>query len=46
MWPDLFGPGWIWGVLSALGLLVCFAGPLVAVLTDGSVPDNAPDSPS
>ena len=24
MWPDLFGPGWIWGVLTAAGLFLIF----------------------
>lgn len=43
MWPDLFGPGWIWGVLSALGLLALFVG-LVLVLGDPVVSDNATDA--
>lgn len=24
MWPDLFGPGWIWGVLIAAGFFAFF----------------------
>ncbi len=35
MWPALFGPGWVWGVLTALTLLsilVGFIGFLLLVL--------------
>jgi len=28
MWPDLFGPGWVWGVFLSFGLLGVFAGLL------------------
>ncbi len=42
MWSDLFGPGWIWGVLSALGLFVFYV--WLVVLADRRVPDNAPDT--
>ncbi len=28
MWPDLFGPGWVWGVLLSSGLL----GSLIVLL--------------
>lgn len=40
VWPDLFGPGWIWGVLAALGFLTLFVA-LVLVLGDTRVPDRA-----
>jgi len=26
MWPDMFGPGWPWGMLAALGLLAVCVG--------------------
>ncbi len=28
MWPDLFGPGWQWGVLVSFGVLGAFIGIL------------------
>lgn len=32
MWPMIFGPGWVWGVLVALALSSLFAGVLGLLL--------------
>jgi hypothetical protein len=32
MWPDLFGPGWMWDVLASAGLLAIVAGASGALL--------------
>ncbi len=42
MWPDLFGPGWIWGILTALGLLGAFVA-LIWLLGDFRMPRETPD---
>lgn len=42
MWPDLFGPGWIWGVLMAAGLFGVFLA-LVWLLGDFQMPRDAAD---
>lgn len=32
MWPDMFGPGWMWGGLAALGLFVLCVGIVLFAL--------------
>lgn len=37
MWPDMFGPGWPWGMLGALGLLaVCVGMVRLALRANGA----------
>lgn len=43
MWPDLFGPGWVWGLLSASGLLAACV-TLVCLLGRAETPDSDPDT--
>ncbi len=38
MWPAVFGPGWVWGILTALalsGIFIGFLGFLFLVLNRG-----------
>ena len=42
MWPDLFGPGWLWGVLSAASLFGAFLA-LIWLIGDFEVPRDAVD---
>jgi hypothetical protein len=32
MWPDLFGPGWVWGAMLAAGLAAVLAGAAVMTI--------------
>ena len=42
MWPNLFGPGWLWGVLCSVGILGAVIG-FVAALPGRGPRENIPD---
>jgi hypothetical protein len=44
MWPDMFGPGWPWGMLGALGLLAGCVGSVWLALGVNRAGSPRPDT--